>query len=144
METWKIIALIVAVPIGILMLLVVLGAVSYFGVLQPDNLLPDRCTTPPEFSCGDYGVSDSEFFVELENNMDSPITFESFTAESPGVDFGECSVPGELASSESARISCSVPSGSFEDSVRIDASFSYAREGDSFPRQARMDVFVSQ
>jgi hypothetical protein len=37
-----------------LVILVLIGAITYFGILKPDTLLPSRCTVAPEFSCDDY------------------------------------------------------------------------------------------
>lgn len=42
---------------AILVVLVVIGALAYFGVLSPQKLLPDKCTFPPGLVCEDYSVS---------------------------------------------------------------------------------------
>jgi hypothetical protein len=43
---------------AILVVLVVIGALAYFGVLNPQNLLPDRCEMQQGFYCKDYRLSD--------------------------------------------------------------------------------------
>jgi len=42
---------------AILVVLVVIGALAYFGVLSPQKLLPDKCTFPPGLVCEDYSLS---------------------------------------------------------------------------------------
>src|SRR3989344_6250981 len=39
---------------AILVVLVVIGALAYFGVLSPAKLLPDKCTSTAGFQCTDY------------------------------------------------------------------------------------------
>ena len=41
---------------AILVVLVVIGALSYFGVLSPSTLLPEKCTFPVSVSCTDHTV----------------------------------------------------------------------------------------
>jgi hypothetical protein len=43
---------------AILVVLVVIGALAYFGVLNPQNLLPDRCEMQQGFYCKDYVITD--------------------------------------------------------------------------------------
>ncbi len=41
-----------------LVILVMIGALSYFGVLNPDNYVPDACNFGSVMSCsGDYGIT---------------------------------------------------------------------------------------
>ena len=37
-----------------LVILVVIGALAYFGVLDPSKFVPERCTMQQEFTCKDY------------------------------------------------------------------------------------------
>ncbi|MFH1439828.1 MAG: hypothetical protein ABIG89_04635, partial [Candidatus Woesearchaeota archaeon] len=42
---------------AILVVLVVIGALAYFGVLNPQNLLPEKCTFPSGLYCQDYKIN---------------------------------------------------------------------------------------
>ncbi len=42
---------------AILVVLVAIGALAYFGVLSPDKFLPSRCTLPAGIACTDFRVS---------------------------------------------------------------------------------------
>ena len=44
---------------AILIVLIAIGAFAYFGVLNPQRLLPKSCTVVPGFSCDDFSVLDN-------------------------------------------------------------------------------------
>ncbi|HLD19387.1 MAG TPA: hypothetical protein VJB90_05265 [Candidatus Nanoarchaeia archaeon] len=44
---------------AILVVLVVIAALSYFGVLDPSNVVPDRCSFSAAFTCSDFLVQDT-------------------------------------------------------------------------------------
>jgi len=41
---------------AMMVVLLALGALAYFGVLNPTNLLPERCTFPVGLQCADHSV----------------------------------------------------------------------------------------
>jgi len=52
---------------AILVVLVVIGALAYFGVLNPSQLLPEKCTLPIGFNCKDFRVNDDIITITIEN-----------------------------------------------------------------------------
>ncbi len=56
---------------AILVVLVAVGALAYFGVLSPDNFLPNRCTLPAGIGCVDHKAvsADSTVSVVLRNGL---------------------------------------------------------------------------
>ena len=44
---------------AILVVLVVIAALAYFGVLDPSNVVPDRCSFSAAFTCSDFLVQDA-------------------------------------------------------------------------------------
>src|SRR3989338_67322 len=52
---------------AILVVLVVIGALSYFGVLSPATLLPEKCTFPVSVSCTDHTVTATYLAIVLQN-----------------------------------------------------------------------------
>ncbi len=65
---------------AILIILVMIGALAYFGVLNPSKLLPDTCNFGSEISCSQYVIKDNGFRLKLKNNVGSVITVDSLTA----------------------------------------------------------------
>ena len=72
---------------AILVVLVAIGALAYFGVLSPDRFLPERCTGPAGLDCVDKasvvatGGANANF-VEFvaKNNQGFPIIIKDLTA----------------------------------------------------------------
>ena len=57
---------------AILVVLVAIGALAYFGVLSPDKFLPERCTGPSGMACLDKAsISDTTGTVKfaIRNNL---------------------------------------------------------------------------
>ncbi len=57
---------------AILVVLVVIGALAYFGVLNPQNLLPEKCTLPMGLYCKDHiikGGTPGSISLKIENGM---------------------------------------------------------------------------
>ena len=63
---------------AILVVLVVIAALAYFGVLSPDSLLPDKCAFPITLTCTDYNVKSTspqiQFTVVNNGAKDIAIT----------------------------------------------------------------------
>ncbi|MBI3033676.1 hypothetical protein HYY72_00780 [Candidatus Woesearchaeota archaeon] len=50
---------------AILVVLVVIGALAYFGVLSPDTLLPEKCTMPLQVTCKDHRVDKTASTIKM-------------------------------------------------------------------------------
>jgi hypothetical protein len=66
-------------------ILIIIGALAYFGVTNPARLLPDRCNVGSEFSCtnflmdADTGAGQGQVRIQLKSNLGSLINASSFT-----------------------------------------------------------------
>ncbi|MCP3685074.1 MAG: hypothetical protein GY861_20625 [bacterium] len=83
---------------AILVVLVVIGALAYFGVLSPQNLLPEKCELQMGLNCKDYIISqaagtdgddadpavDGGVTMNLENGMGQGILIRTMTATGKG------------------------------------------------------------
>ncbi len=61
---------------AILVVLAAIGALAYFGVLNPGQLLPDKCTFPSSFDCVDKPVVNfdtGEVQIAVRNDVGYPI-----------------------------------------------------------------------
>jgi hypothetical protein len=58
-----------------IVILMMIGALAYFGILSPSNLLPNKCTISSEFICEDWYFSspDNSIRVKLKNNVGEAI-----------------------------------------------------------------------
>ena len=64
-----------------LVILIMIGALTYFGIFKPTDILPERCNFGTEIGCMDYvinygtitGVDDGSFNIKLKNSVGEPI-----------------------------------------------------------------------
>ena len=67
---------------AILVVLVVIGALAYFGVLSPKKLLPDKCLFGPGIgTCNDYMATGTTLTLELTNGFGETLTLVSEVAD---------------------------------------------------------------
>ncbi len=73
---------------AILVVLVVIGALAYFGVLSPSTLLPEKCTFPVSLSCTDHRVTASGVTIILQNGAGRDMTINRVSANSEALGTG--------------------------------------------------------
>jgi len=54
-----------------LVILVMIGALAYFGVLNPSRFVPDTCTFSAAFLCDDHVINAGSVIVKLRNNIEA-------------------------------------------------------------------------
>ena len=59
---------------AILVVLVAIGALAYFGVLSPGNYLPSSCTIAPGIGCDDFKITATGAQVILRNGLGEDLT----------------------------------------------------------------------
>lgn len=63
-----------------LVILIMIGALAYFGVLDPERFIPQRCQIAAPFACDgeNYQISDSspQFAVRIRNSLNKPFTID--------------------------------------------------------------------
>lgn len=59
---------------AILVVLIAIGALAYFGVLNPSRFLPASCTLMPGLSCESFKVDATGLIVNVRNGMGSDLT----------------------------------------------------------------------
>jgi len=61
---------------AILAVLLAVGALAYFGVLNPDRFFPNKCVLPKGITCLDYNVETYRVILVLQNNLGETITID--------------------------------------------------------------------
>lgn len=59
---------------AILVVLIAIGALAYFGVLSPQKFLPKSCIVSPGFSCEDTKVTTAGIDIILRNGLGKDLT----------------------------------------------------------------------
>jgi len=71
-----------------LVILVMIGAITYFGILNPSKFLPARCTVSPEFSCMDYKIDTTgRVSLQFQQGIGKTIYFTNLTCYYEGTPF---------------------------------------------------------
>lgn len=70
-----------------IIILIMIGALSYFGILSPSKILPERCSISPEIGCiqsriGQTDAGTGVLRLRLKNNVPEPITVLSWDTTS--------------------------------------------------------------
>jgi len=66
---------------AILVVLVAVGALAYFGVLKPDKLLPRKCVIQPGIHCEDFKVQEDSATFLLKNALGKNMEILSIQVE---------------------------------------------------------------
>lgn len=69
---------------AILVVLVAIGALAYFGVLSPEKLLPEKCiiSSGSGLYCDDFAASTGTVTIQLKNLLTDPVTISSINVVS--------------------------------------------------------------
>ena len=127
---------------AILVVLVAIGALAYFGVLSPDRFLPSKCQLPSGIACVDHRADATGVQVVLLNGM-------GFDATSVVVSVGQCGLMSPSAGGdnilqngeqETFTATCTLTPGSkFSQSFGV----SYTNQNTGLPHSLNGTVTVS-
>jgi uncharacterized protein (UPF0333 family) len=119
-----------------MVILVMIGALAYFGVLNPQNIVPDQCSVTSGFSCDNYivDVTTGVIRVQLINNMAEQLTISNFNVTKSGNDM--CIVvtdpTGAILDGSSFEVSCTTSAALIEKNtggkVKLGFTFDYATD----------------
>ncbi len=75
-----------------LIIIIMIGALAYFGILSPSRLLPSRCNFGSEFQCLDHQIdaTNSKIRFRLKNNLGEAVAITSITFGSEGSTLFAC------------------------------------------------------
>ena len=76
-----------------LVILVMIGTLAYFGILNPSKVLPNRCTFGAEFQCLDYQLKTDAVKLRLKNSVGEAITITSIVFRSESATAFTCTTP---------------------------------------------------
>jgi hypothetical protein len=113
-----------------LVILVMIGAISYFGILKPTKLLPSRCSISPEFNCVDYKIDNTGLIqMQFKQGVGKTIFLNNVTCsyESTTVTGRPSPSPAGAALSWSPRttipLNCTIPAVGLLRSQKVKVTF---------------------
>lgn len=129
-----------------LVILIMIGALAFFGVLNPQRFLPDRCISAPGFYCEEFQISQNTLQFAIRNQQGSAINLNNITATAEGlsgVAFTDCNfVETQLSQNELTFVNCAVD-GIITDGSKIKVSYvlDYSFLGRTLSRRAAGEIF---
>ena len=89
---------------AILVVLIAIGALAYFGVLNPGRFLPKSCTLMPGLDCTEFKVDKSDVQVQLfiRNGLGSSIDFSTLNVDTNLDGTGDCTAVDPAAIADGA------------------------------------------
>lgn len=66
---------------AILVVLVAIGALAYFGVLNPDRFLPSKCTLQSGIACLDHKATAAQLVLRVQNSLGYDVTVDAVKAQ---------------------------------------------------------------
>jgi len=78
---------------AILVMLITISALYYFGILNPKQILPDRCNFGSEIDCIDFTMSLDTLVLRIKNSVGDTIIVDSFSIDSGTATPYDCTTP---------------------------------------------------
>ncbi len=114
---------------AILVVLVAIGALAYFGVLNPSRFLPSSCTLIPGLSCDEHKATSAGATLIIRNGMGSNVAIDTITLTGTGVS-GCTAQSGSIV--DGATATFTIPCSTFPSSgtrVKADIDLDYTLSG---------------
>ena len=138
-----------------LVILIMIGSLAYFGILNPSKVLPNRCSFGSEFQCLDYQISASAntFKLRLKNGVGEPISVSAIGLSSEGSTPYSCAItsPALPFTFPSGNVSdlnfntCNSAAAGFvageKGKVLITVTYNSVASGGTYAKQAKGEVF---
>ena len=105
---------------AILVVLIAIGALAYFGVTKPDQFLPEKCVVSigTGLFCDDFTTSASGVTIRVKNILSQRVTINGLTVSNCGSYTNSTDI--ESDTSEDITVSCSLTSGEkFKEDISI-------------------------
>jgi hypothetical protein len=113
-----------------IVILVMIGALAYFGVLSPNKVTPSRCIVESGFSCKDFQITTTGINIYLINGKGEGLTVNNLTVTSDVATNIACTAPADgspVADAGNISIVCSMDdlSTARGDKVKFEFSINY-------------------
>ncbi len=144
---------------AILVVLVMIGALAYFGVLNPSKFAQERCAGGSIFSCSGNIPDNQTIKLELTNQLPQKITVSNTASEwsvklADGTELSFNTNPGPAISTdddwilnsgehETFTLNLDDEVGDSGDKVKLEIQVPYTREGSSLTQKATIELIAT-
>ena len=116
---------------AILVVLVAIGALAYFGVLRPERLLPEKCivATGSGLYCDDYSANTTGLNLRLKNIQADALTITNVAVTATGETCVANTTSTTIQPESTADIAIPCSTFTSGDKVKGEVSISYSKVG---------------
>jgi hypothetical protein len=136
-----------------IVILVMIGALAYFGVLNPSKVTPNRCLAEAGLECKEYRMTEDTVSIILNNRKGTGMIISAVTARSDVGTPGPCLVngaafPATILSEGSIDIECVTAAAPFPftssvgNKVKVDFTIIYTIPGGTLDQTAEGSVYT--
>ncbi len=108
-----------------IVVLVMIGALTHFGVLNPASLAPERCVSPAGFECKDSQVLTEGQSIKFSNKLGYSIQISNASVETNSGNASCTSSPGLVGPDQEFTLICDKTGLVDGEKTKLDVSFSY-------------------
>lgn len=116
---------------AVLVVLIAIAALAYFGVLNPAKFLPSSCTIAPGIGCEEFKIAETgESLIRLRNAIGEDLVNVTVAIGSTNTN---CSAPYEMPLKDGGLLECSVTLTGLtaEERFKEDIEVTYIKSGQS-------------
>ena len=111
---------------AILVVLVAIGALAYFGVLNPDRFLPEKCviSTGSGMFCEDHTADTTGITIRVKNILAESVTVTDVSTDTPACAWTGTQAIAADGTFDFALAGCTPASG---DKIKADITIAYSK-----------------
>tara|TARA_Y100000310_G_scaffold338559_1_gene428537 strand:- start:260 stop:703 length:444 start_codon:yes stop_codon:yes gene_type:complete len=116
---------------AILVVLVAIGALAYFGVLSPEQFLPEKCliSSGSGLFCEDFSASGTTVTVRVKNMLTDTVTLTSVGLTATGETCTDYTTSTAITADSTADIPVTCSTLASGDKVKADLSITFSKSG---------------
>ncbi len=128
-----------------LVILVMIGALAYFGVLDPNKYLPEKCILTTGLDCVDSQLTSSNVRLKITNNMGAPLSSVNLNLIDSSNGIIACTpASGSINTGATQEFTCTnaitTPQGN---KVKYKMNLTYTKSGSTYQKSAYGELFLT-
>ena len=126
---------------AILVVVIAIGMLVYFGVLSPENLMPERCliATTTGISCMDFNADSSGITLLLGNTLPERIRIDEISIDNCGLIALVTEIEGESSATFFVGCTDPIPKGKL---IKGDINIAYTVINTDFQKTATGEIIA--
>lgn len=133
----------------IMPLLIFIGMITYFGVLDPGTTIPERCTMSTGLICQEFLVTDNSLTIVVGNQLEQDIVIQEFFAliNRGSTHMPACQISSPVEINQNGKATIELQNCNFNankgDRINLNLDIKYTRTGITHPSTAIGGIFAT-